>query len=136
MTKRGHAHADHVGCSQVIAYPWAARACGPSMSPLTPILSFVSSTMLEGTALWARTGAHRLFLASYLRAPTPIRFTSSLLNGEMTDLIRDLMRVYLTIRFPRRACLYWILSLGIFGFEEEFCGWGLGVCALDRFGDC
>lgn len=49
MTKRGHAHADHVGCSQVIAYLWAARACGPSMSPLTPILTFVSSTMLEGT---------------------------------------------------------------------------------------
>lgn len=47
VTKRGHAHADHVGCSQVIAYLWAARACGPSMSPLTPILTFVSSTMLE-----------------------------------------------------------------------------------------
>ena len=39
VTKRGHAHADHVGRSQVIAYLWAARACGPSMSPLTSILT-------------------------------------------------------------------------------------------------
>lgn len=47
VTKRGHAHADHVGRSQVIAYLWAARACGPSMSPrLPPLLgSFLASTM-------------------------------------------------------------------------------------------
>lgn len=30
-------------------------------------------------------------------------YLSSLLNEEMTDLIRDLIRIYLTIRFPRRA---------------------------------
>lgn len=47
VTKRGHAHADHVGRSQVIAYLWAARACGPSMSPRLPSLhgSFLASTM-------------------------------------------------------------------------------------------
>ena len=110
VTKRGHAHADHVGCSQVIAYLWAARACGPSMSPLTPILTFVSSTMLEVERFGPPVSLSlslSLFLSVSLSPFPPLfplfilyldplswilptgLYLSSLLNEEMTELICD-----------------------------------------------
>jgi len=95
VTKRGHAHADHVGCSQVIAYLWAARACGPSMSPQFPALfgSFLASTMLEDIPFFSIPN-HRERYVHFTNIPLPLSPTSSILHVNFVDIIHNWPRKF------------------------------------------